>query len=143
MFAQRVNDLKISFINQNNNRFIDGEQITFKESGVKGVISLVDEGDIDITSSYTLDAAQEKTIYDQSRVVRKTGVKEPTRKLKIVFESTTFDTADTGDIITVNSYDQFHYCNIPEVNGISNTDMIDIEPEVSTPDITENAKVSF
>ena len=107
MFAQRVNDLKISFINQNNNRFIDGEQITFKESGVKGVISLVDEGDNDVTSSYTLDAAQRKTIYDQSRVVRKTGVKEPTRKLKIVFESATFDTADTGDIITVNSYDQF------------------------------------
>ena len=143
MFAQRVNDLKISFINQNNNRFIDGEQITFKESGVKGIISLVDEGDINITSSYTLDAAQRKTIYDQSRVVRKTGVKEPTRKLKIVFESATFDTADTGDIITVNSYDQYHYCNIPEVNGISNTDMIDIRPRVSTPDITENARSPF
>ena len=143
MFAERVNDLKLSFIYQNSNRFVDGEEITFKESGIKGFISLTDDGDNNITSSYTLDAAQRKTIYDQSRVVRKTGVKEPTRKLKIVFESATFDAADTGDITTVNSYEQFHYCNIPEVNGISNADMIDIRPRVSTPDVTENARSPF
>ena len=143
MFAERVNDLKLSFINLNNNRFTDGEEITFKESGIKGFISLVDDGDTNITSSYTLDNAQRKTIYDQSRVVRKTGVSEPTRKLKIVFESATFDAADDGDITTVNSYEQFHYCNIPEVNGISNADMIDIRPRVSTPDITENARSPF
>ena len=143
MFAERVNDLKLSFINLNNNRFTDGEEITFKESGIKGFISLVDDGDTNITSSYTLDNAQRKTIYDQSRVVRKPGVSEPTRKLKIVFESATFDAADDGDITTVNSYEQFHYCNIPEVNGISNADMIDIRPRVSTPDITENARSPF
>lgn len=143
MFAERVNDLKLSFIYQNTNRFNDGEEITFRESGVKGFISLTDDGDIDVTSLYTLDAAQRKTIYDQSRVVRKTGVKEPTRKLKIVFESATFDAADTGDITTVNSYEQFHYCNIPTINGISNADIIDIRPRVSTPDVTENARSPF
>ena len=143
MFVERVNDLKLSFIYQNTNRFTDGEQITFKESGIKGIISLTDDGDINVTSLYTLDAAQRKTIYDQSRVVRKPGVKEPTRKLKIVFESATFDAADTGDITTVNSYEQFDYCDIPEVDGINNSDMIDIRPRVSTPDVTENARSPF
>ena len=143
MFVERVNDLKLSFIYQNTNRFTDGEQITFKESGIKGIISSTDDGDINITSLYTLDAAQRKTIYDQSRVVRKPGVKEPTRKLKIVFESATFDAADTGDITTVNSYEQFDYCDIPAVDGISNSDMIDIRPRVSTPDVTENARSPF
>ena len=32
---------------------------------------------------------------------------------------------------TVNSYDQFDYCEIAKINGVRSTDIIDIRPKVS------------
>lgn len=143
IYAERDNDLKISFNYLNSNRFLEGEKVTFKESGITGFISLLDSGDKDISSLFVLDPNQTSTIYDQSRVLRKKDTKEPTRKLKIVFESAGFDAADTGDITVVNSYEQFDYCDIGSIDGINNTDIIDIRPRVSTATVTEGSRSPF
>tara|TARA_R100000030_G_scaffold54359_1_gene40913 strand:+ start:17 stop:5218 length:5202 start_codon:yes stop_codon:yes gene_type:complete len=142
-YIEKVNDLKISFTSENDTAFVEGEQVTFKESGITGFISALDDGDNDITSSFDLETNQRNTIYDQSYIVRKNNTKDPTRKLKIAFMSATFDSADTGDITTVNSYQQFDYCSIGSINGISNADMVDIRPRVSAPDVSENARSPF
>ena len=43
-----------------------------------------------------------------------------------------FDSTDTGDVITVESYKNFNYSTeIPSVDGIRNSDIIDIRPRVS------------
>lgn len=143
IYSERNNDLKISFNYLNSNRFIEGEKVTFKESGITGFISLLDSGDKDISSLFVLDPNQTSTIYDQSRIIRKNDTKEPTRKLKIVFESAGFDSADTGDITVVNSYEQFDYCDIGSVDGINNSDIIDIRPRVSTATVTEGSRSPF
>ena len=33
----------------------------------------------------------------------------PAKQLKIYFSSASFDTTDTGDVVTVNSYNNFDY----------------------------------
>ena len=83
VYVERINDLKIGFNYLNANNFIDGEKITFLESGITAFISVLDSGDRDISSFYTFDANQKETIYDYSKLIRLNNVKEPTRKLKI------------------------------------------------------------
>ena len=112
IYSERNDDLKISFNYLNSNRFIEGEKVTFKESGITGFISLLDNGDTNISSLFILDSNQKNTIYDQSKIIRRKDTKEPTKKLKIVFESAGYSTSDTGDITVVNSYEQFDYCDI-------------------------------
>ena len=50
-----------------------------------------------------------------------------------------YASTDTGDITTVNSYEDFDYGNeISEVNGIFNADIIDIRPRVSDYTVAES-----
>ena len=48
-----------------------------------------------------------------------------------MYEYADFSASDTGDITTVNSYDAFDYCDLPRINGVSVSDIIDIRPRVS------------
>ena len=143
LYVEKVNDLKISINKLNENIFVDGEVITFKESGITAVISAVGSGDKNITSNFTFEDGQRDTIYDQSRIVRKQRVKEPTRKLKIVFERASFLPSDDGDLTTINSYDQFDYCDVNSSGQLRNSDILDIRPRVSTPDVSEGARSPF
>ena len=143
IYVEKLNDLKISFNYLNSNGFIEGEQVTFRESGITGTILSLDSGDRNITSSFVLKQNQKETIYDISKLIRNPNTKEPTRKLKIVFESASFADSDLGDITTVNSYDQFSYCDIKSINGIKNSDIIDIRPRVSTVSVAENTFSPF
>ena len=131
LYAGKVNDLTINFISLNSNNFVTGEVITFKESGITAVITDSSIGDNNITSNFTFDNGRRDTIYDYSRIIRKPSSKEPTRRLKIVFEYADFSSSDTGDITTVNSYEQFDYCDLPFINSIRTSDIIDIRPRVS------------
>lgn len=143
IYAEKINDLKIGFVNLNANNFIEGETILFKESGIRAIISTTDAGDKDISSLYTFDPGQKTTFYDYSRVVREKNSKEPSRKLKVVYEYAGFSASDTGDLTTPNSYQQFDYCDIESIDGTKNSDILDIRPRVSSFTTAENVRSPF
>jgi hypothetical protein len=143
VYSEKINDLKVGIIYLNNSSFAEGEEVTFQESGIKATISIVDGGDFNITSSYSLNTSQNDTIYDYSRIVRKSEAKEPTRKLKIVFEHAVFLDSDDGDITTASSYDQFGYCDIGNINGVNLTDIIDIRQRVSPYTVSSGSRSPF
>ena len=130
-YLNSVDDLNINFVALNGKNLIAGETITFKDSGITALVSVIDKGDNNISSNFFFDNGQKETIYDYSRIVRKPNVKEPEKRLKIVYEYADFSASDTGDITTVNSYDAFGYCRLPRINGVSVSDIIDIRPRVS------------
>jgi len=143
IYIEKVNDDKINIVYLNDNRFQIGENIVFMESGITGAISASDEGDKDITKNYILDNGQNNVIYDYSKILRKSSFKEPTNKLKIVFESAEFSSADSGDLITASSYNQFDYAEIPTINGTRNSDILDIRPRVATFSVAESVRSPF
>jgi len=144
IYAEKINDLKVGFSYLNSSSFIEGEKITFKESGITAIIVSSDIGDNDISSSFFIDSNQKETIYDYSKLIRRKNTKEPTRKLKVIFESASFSASDTGDITTVNSYEQFDYGYMNNVyDTLRNSDIIDIRPRVSPITPTENSRSPF
>ena len=143
VYCEKTNDLQVGFIYLNSSRFINGEEVTFNESGIKAVVTSVSNGDNNITSNYSFINGQKNTIYDYSRLIRNKNSKEPTLKLKVVFEYAEFLSSDDGDITTVNSYEQYDYCDIQSVNGIRNTDIIDIRPKVSSFSVSEGVRSPF
>jgi hypothetical protein len=143
VYAEKLNSLKLSYVALNSNRFQIGETITFKDSGITAVITTFDSGDNNITFNYNFDNGQRATIYDYARIIRKSSSKEPTRKIKIVYESASFSSSDTGTLTTADSYSQFDYCNIQTTNGIRNTDILDIRPRVSSFTVTPSSLSPF
>jgi hypothetical protein len=132
------------YVQINNSNLIIGETIEFKESGVRGVLTQVtSDRSTNITSGYTFDNGQRGTLYDYSRLIRKSSFKEPTRKIKIVFERAYFNDSDSGNIVTKNSYEFFDYCEIPTVNKISNINLLDSRPRVSNYTPSENSRSPF
>lgn len=143
VYSEKLNSVKISYVTLNSNKFQANETITFKESGITAIITIAESGDSNITSNYTFDNGQRNTIYDYSRITRKNSSKEPTRKIKIVFESASFSSSDTGNLTTADSYQQFDYCDVQTVNGIRNTDILDIRPRVSDFTVTTSSLSPF
>jgi hypothetical protein len=134
----------IEYVQKNNGNFIIGENIEFKESGVSGVLTqVISDRSSNITSGYTFDNGQRGTLYDYSRLIRKASFKEPNRKIKIVFERAYFNDADSGNIVTKNSYEFFDYCEVPSVNKISNSNLLDSRPRVSNYTPAENSRSPF
>ena len=132
VFTNKVNDLQVNYIYLNDKSFQSNEVVMFEESGIQATISAITLSDKNITSDFTLDASQKNTIYDYSRVVRNPVAKEPAKQIKIVFESASFASSDLGDITTVNSYNDYDYCDIAPVEGkVANSDIIDIRPRVA------------
>ena len=143
VYCERVNDSQITFTNLNGKSFELGEQIKFVESGITGFVSEFIPGDRNITNNFIFDNGQKDTIYDYSKIIRKSGVKSPTRKIKVVIESSSIPSSDTGDIITANSYSQYDYCDIPSINGIRVSDLIDIRPRVSNIQVSTSTYSPF
>ena len=145
LVAEKVDDLTIGVVYLNENRFEFGESLEFVQSGITGVVESTVIGDSDITSSYTLDNGYENTIYGYSKIVRKDGFSSPTKQIKIVYSYGYFDDSDTGDFVTVNSYSQYDYCDIPKTNKISHHDILDIRPRVEeyTPAINTRSPFEF
>ncbi len=144
IYVEKINDFQIGFNNLNTNSFIEGEKVTFGESGITAFVSVINSGDKDISSSFTFDSNQKETIYDYSKLIRNSNSKEPIRKLKIVYESASFSASDTGDITTVNSYEQFNYSNITSIyDTLRNSDILDIRPRVSPTSPSLNSRSPF
>jgi hypothetical protein len=144
IYAEKINQTKIGFIYTNSKKFISGETIVFEESNIKSNIIGIDEGGKNITDFYVLNDGQKKSYYDYSSIVRKSDSNSPNRKIKIVFSRNYYDTSDTGDITTVNSYNAFNYTS--DINSISNyrlTDILDFRPRVNDYVVMENISSPF
>ena len=142
-YVQRDSDSQLSFVYLNENKFIDGEIIRFKDSGIAGVVVSSTDGDIDVTNRYDLVLGQRDTILDYAKIQRKPNEREPKRKLKVIFESLSISDSDSGDVVTVNSYDGVDYCDLNEIDDVTVSDIIDIRPRVSTYTVVENSRSPF
>ncbi|MAC91177.1 MAG: hypothetical protein CMO99_01285 [Woeseiaceae bacterium] len=137
----KPDNLSVSFIVKNQIDFIEGETAIFQDSLVEGIISVIVEESFNISSNYTFSSGQRKTIYGHSSLRRRKSSSAPTKKLITYFASAKYDTGDTGDITTVESYTSFDYATeIQSIDGISNSDIIDVRPRVSNYTVSEGSR---
>ncbi len=132
IIVSRQNSDKIEYVNLNSFSFELNEIIEGEESKVTSIISSRNIEDKNITQNYLFDNGQRDHFYDYSRIIRKSDISEPSKKLKIVFQNYTIDSNDTGEFITVNSYSTSSYKHdIPYYENNRLSDVIDIRPRVS------------
>jgi hypothetical protein len=144
ILAEKISNSEIGIVYLNSNKFKKFETIIFKDTKFEASVSLIKNGSKDITDHYIFDFGSRDSIYDYSRLIRKSNYKNPTKKIKIVYENISVSPSESGDIVSVNSYDQFDYCEIPFVEGKQRSaDIIDIRPRVSGWDIQENTRSPF
>tara|TARA_R100001594_G_scaffold5882_2_gene17438 strand:+ start:436 stop:8124 length:7689 start_codon:yes stop_codon:yes gene_type:complete len=132
LYMSRLSDTSIQMIYENQNTFRNGELVRFTESGISALSASVDIGSKNITGNFTFSNGQKGSIYDYARITRKSDAPTPSRKLKVYYLNATYNSSDTGDITTINSYNEFNYgTEISSVNGVRNSDIIDARPRVS------------
>tara|TARA_R100001594_G_scaffold11834_3_gene26531 strand:- start:134 stop:8512 length:8379 start_codon:yes stop_codon:yes gene_type:complete len=131
IYVSKHNDTTINYISLNENTFQDNEELVFEESLITSKLSSKTLGSTNISNEFTYNNGQRSTIYDYSRIKRKSNFKEPSKQLTVVFESAYFTASDTGDFTTRNSYVNFNYGRLPSIGGNRVTDIIDIRPRVS------------
>ena len=130
----------LGFISKNENIFKEGETIISQESNIQAVITTLNNNSFDITSNFDFDSGQESTFYNYGSILRKNDFDPPAKKIKVYFESAFYESTDTGDITTVDSYNTFNYkTDIQLVDNVRNTDIIDIRPRVSDYTVSEGA----
>ncbi len=131
--AEILTASQISFIYENEKVFTEGEILAATESLIQGNVTSLEGTSFNISDEFTYDNGQEGSFYNYGFLTRNLNVDAPTRQLKIYFENAYYDPTDTGDVTTVESYRNFDYSTeIPSVNRIRNSDIIDIRPRVST-----------
>jgi len=124
------NEVELVYLNENT--FITGEIVTFEESSISGLVSIVEVGDKNIRDNFKLDNGQRSEYLDFSRIVRNPNTSSPSKRIKIIFNYYTIDSTDPGDFVGVNSYDKDRYSfNIPSIDTFRVTDLIDLRPRVS------------
>ena len=143
IIAEKLTSNQISILYKNNNVFKEGESVVSSESGFSATITALNSISFDITENYIFDNGQEGSIYNYGAVERKNNSDSPTKKLIIYFESGSYETTDTGDITTIESYDTYRYDRIPSFNSMSNSDIIDIRPRVQDYTVTEGSRSPF
>ena len=139
VYAETLSDSQISFVLLNDVDFREGESVNFEESNVQAIVNTLDNPSKNITESYKFNTGQKLTIYDFGFIQRISGKTAPTKKLKVYFTNGYFESTDEGDITIKNSYNDFNYSqDIQSVDGIRNTDLIDIRPRVSNYSVSES-----
>ena len=127
-------------------KFVLGELITFQESNIETTVQAITLGNnINVTQKYSLDKGQREQYYDYSRIVRKPTLSAPSRRLLVIFNSYIVPTTDTGDLFTVNSYDQERFTSdVPHLdNNLRATDTLDFRPRVSPTSSTSTSPFAF
>ena len=141
VFVERNSDSVISYVYKNQIKFREGETVTFQDSKVTGTITTLESLSFEISSNYTFSSGQEKSFYDYGSIKRKTDSEEPSKRLRVYFSSGFYSSTDDGDITTVNSYDSFNYAReIKAIDGIQNSDIIDIRPRVSNYTVSSGSR---
>jgi hypothetical protein len=130
--AERLSASQISFVPRNQNTFVEGQTVTFRESKIQAVITNLDAPSFDISFNYTFTTGQKGSFYDYASIKRKENAVEPNNKIIIYYASGSYESSDDGDITTVNSYNEFQYgFDLPVVDSSNVSDIIDIRPRVS------------
>ena len=93
-----VSSTEIEIVYLTENKFVQGEVVTFDESNISSTIqSITVSSSLNITNIFDLDKGQRDQFYDLSRIVRKANFAAPTRKLLIVFNKYDVPSNDNGD----------------------------------------------
>ena len=116
-------------------KFISGETVDGYNSSniaIQGIIndsagSIIDGSKV-ITDRYLLETGQTNFIYGVSKLVRKKGVAQPIRKVKIVLDY--YAHAATGDYFGGQSYLDTAYADIPYYQEFFLPDYLDFRPGV-------------
>jgi hypothetical protein len=139
--AEIISASKIAIINENDINFKEGEAVSFEESKIEGSVVTLGYTSSNISSNYTFENGQNQSFYGYPSLQRKADSDAPAKQLKIYFSNGYYQSTDNGDITTKNSYDTFDYTTeIQTVNGIRNTDLIDIRPRVSDYTVAEDVR---
>ena len=140
IYAEKLTDTQCSYITLSG-EFTEGEKVVFQESNVQAILTTIDKISENISSNFTFDTGQRSSFYDYGSIKRKPDATQPTKRLKVYFSNGYFDSSDEGDITTKNSYNNLHYLDdVKTVNGLRNTDIIDIRPKVSNYTVAEDAR---
>jgi len=142
----RSSATKVEIVYLNSNKFVVGESVTFEESNITSLSTAVNEGNYqDITNKFSLDKGHREQYCDYSKLVRKSDGYVPTNKITAIFNRYTIPTNDTGDVYTVNSYDQERYGkDIPILaDGIRASDTLDFRPRVAPFTSTTSSPFAF
>ena len=133
---------QLEFVYENQKAFEVTESFTMMNSGIVGTIGSIVIGDSNLLNSYRLDSGHREDYADFSRIIRKKGVIEPTRRLKIIFDR--FETNESaGTVENINSYNGLDYSkDIPTIIDQPASDFIDIRPKVA-PYSTASTKSPF
>jgi len=136
---------QVDMVYVNENTFIQEEKVTFLESGITANVSLVIEGDRDITDDFIFNSGQELDIVNYSYLKRKDGRTAPTRKIKIIYNSYYIDPSDDGQITVADSYgiNQFSGRTVEVAPGLNTTDIVDLRPRVDPYDFATATKSPF
>jgi hypothetical protein len=141
----KISSNSVGIVYLNSNRFVEGEEVVFQESNISSQIDSIILGSYnDITSSFSLDNGQRNQYYDYSRIVRRKGEREPSRRLLVVFDHYVVPDGDEGDIFTVDSYSDERYQDDISYIGSDLTrvsDTLDFRPRV--PQFTDTNKSPF
>ena len=141
MYAEKVNDTQLTYIPLNTAVFSEGEVVDFEESQVEAIITTIDEVSSNVSKGFTFNSGQKGTFYDYGTIKRRKETRQPTKQLKVYFSNGYYENSDDGDLTTKNSYNSMHYANdIQSINGVRNTDIIDIRPKVSDYTVSEGAR---
>ena len=141
VFAEVKDPTILRYLPKNNFKFVEGETVVFQESSISGVISNLDTTSFNISTNYTFGSGQRGTIYNYGFITRKTDSDTPRNKIKIYYKAASFDSSDDGDIVTVESYNDFNYSTeVKAINGTLNTDLIDLRPRVNNYSVAEGSR---
>lgn len=132
--------LNCEFVYKNDNRFIPGEAVVGTNTNDLLIEALIDDNDgsvdngsLDITSSFTLDPNQNSYFYDISKLVRNANASSPLRKLLIIFDRFTHESS--GDYFNGSSYVGIDYEDIPALIAGKERkelrDVLDFRPAVT------------
>jgi hypothetical protein len=142
LVVSKIDSVEIEYVYLNSFTFSEGEVVETKDSKIQAVILVKTLGDRNITQNFIFDNGQRESILDYSRIIRKRNVSEPKNKLKIVFQNYTIDSSDSGEFVTVNSYQSEDFKHdIPYFNNERVSDFIDIRPRVAP--YTPNSRSPF
>ena len=115
IYGEFVDNTTLRHLPKNNFEFVEGETVIFQETGIQAVISELSTTSYNVTTNYSYNSGQRNTFYNYGTLRRKNEFDAPTKKIKIYFKSASFDATDDGDIVTVESYNDFNYST--EVKG--------------------------
>ena len=133
----------ISFVYLNANRFILGENVTFKESSINSVLQEIVNGNyVDRTDNYVLDKGHTRQISDYSRIRRKAKFGIPSKRLLVVFDQYEVPPGNKGDVFSVNSFTSDRYSKdiayVSQDVGDRLSDVLDSRPRVTEFDPSTN-----